>query len=345
MRLRRGMLLLVIVCCVMAAVLPMTAWMLPFRSRVWLFETLLSLLLAVGSLGLIMLACLFAKDRGKWARIMNLGVVCAITSAVLLMVHAIYEGYQVVASRSNYGTFDRVIYHFVRPAGVTAFLAAAVAGQWCALSLLRLDRYEHRQFRNLVQYAAVLYLCVIAFITWGGAIDRVILVPAAVAILHAILLWAYMKVRRRSDVARKVANRVALGYAAILVVLFAWTGWIDPVVEWSYTRSTFGARGDDQITVGATVVIVAATAIVPLLAILEFLHRSMRSEVPLKSEQFDGICIHCGQRQAMRIGRNRCIGCGVIINVQIEEPRCECGYSLYQLQRETCPECGRKINI
>jgi rRNA maturation protein Nop10 len=29
--------------------------------------------------------------------------------------------------------------------------------------------------------------------------------------------------------------------------------------------------------------------------------------------------------------------------VEVEEPRCACGYLLYQLAGDTCPECGRAV--
>ncbi|MCF6277911.1 MAG: DEAD/DEAH box helicase [Anaerolineales bacterium] len=39
----------------------------------------------------------------------------------------------------------------------------------------------------------------------------------------------------------------------------------------------------------------------------------------------------------------RCQSCKLKIRIQIQEPRCTCGYLLYQLNSETCPECGKNI--
>jgi hypothetical protein len=52
-------------------------------------------------------------------------------------------------------------------------------------------------------------------------------------------------------------------------------------------------------------------------------------------------CPHCGHRQTLRSGLHRCAGCRCAIVVEVEEPRCECGYLLYRLEGDRCPECGR----
>ena len=39
----------------------------------------------------------------------------------------------------------------------------------------------------------------------------------------------------------------------------------------------------------------------------------------------------------------RCGACGVGIQVLVEEPRCSCGYLLYDFAGEKCPECGLAI--
>jgi len=59
--------------------------------------------------------------------------------------------------------------------------------------------------------------------------------------------------------------------------------------------------------------------------------------------QLDLHCPACGERQCRRVGVGRCTRCRGILAVEIEEPRCECGYLLYQLTSPICPECGRAI--
>ncbi len=54
-------------------------------------------------------------------------------------------------------------------------------------------------------------------------------------------------------------------------------------------------------------------------------------------------CPKCGWRQNHRVGNSRCESCGTGVFIEIEEPRCECGYLVYQLKGDTCPECGRAV--
>lgn len=40
---------------------------------------------------------------------------------------------------------------------------------------------------------------------------------------------------------------------------------------------------------------------------------------------------------------SRCPNCKLKVRVEIKEPRCICGYLLYQLNSDNCPECGKPI--
>lgn len=55
-------------------------------------------------------------------------------------------------------------------------------------------------------------------------------------------------------------------------------------------------------------------------------------------------CPRCGTGIEARANREaRCEGCRLRVRVEVEEPRCVCGYLLYQLPGDTCPECGRAV--
>ncbi len=56
-------------------------------------------------------------------------------------------------------------------------------------------------------------------------------------------------------------------------------------------------------------------------------------------------CPKCGERQTHRPGFARCSRCHAGMLIDVEEPRCECGYLLYRLVGEKCPECGRPVSI
>jgi hypothetical protein len=55
------------------------------------------------------------------------------------------------------------------------------------------------------------------------------------------------------------------------------------------------------------------------------------------------LCPRCCAEQVSVAGVARCRHCRQVLLIEIEEPRCECGYLLYRLAGEACPECGRAI--
>jgi len=56
------------------------------------------------------------------------------------------------------------------------------------------------------------------------------------------------------------------------------------------------------------------------------------------------LCPRCRRKQDMALGGAACEGCGLKIEVKVEEPRCtQCGYLLYMLTGNVCPECGAAI--
>lgn len=57
------------------------------------------------------------------------------------------------------------------------------------------------------------------------------------------------------------------------------------------------------------------------------------------------MCPRCGQTETRPAGHSACSKCGLRIRLEIEEERCtSCGYSLYQLTSDRCPECGAAIS-
>ena len=54
-------------------------------------------------------------------------------------------------------------------------------------------------------------------------------------------------------------------------------------------------------------------------------------------------CPRCRAEQQLPTGLVRCDACGFALLIEIQEPRCTCGYQLYRLQSDQCPECGREV--
>lgn len=55
-------------------------------------------------------------------------------------------------------------------------------------------------------------------------------------------------------------------------------------------------------------------------------------------------CPKCNTDQVAGTGLHRCPSCGLRAIIEVEEPRCGCGYLLYRLAGDQCPECGREIS-
>lgn len=57
-------------------------------------------------------------------------------------------------------------------------------------------------------------------------------------------------------------------------------------------------------------------------------------------------CPRCQRKQTLPLGGGRCGACDLRITIEVEEPRCgKCGYLLYQLTSNACPECGERIGV
>ncbi len=55
-------------------------------------------------------------------------------------------------------------------------------------------------------------------------------------------------------------------------------------------------------------------------------------------------CPRCGAAQELPAGRSKCRQCGLSFRIEIEEEHCaKCGYVLYRLTSDRCPECGAPV--
>lgn len=85
------------------------------------------------------------------------------------------------------------------------------------------------------------------------------------------------------------------------------------------------------------------TLITPILRVIEVLKARAGAESIPSRVLVDLTCPRCKMRQRLAAGHTQCDSCGLRIGLDIEEPRCTCGYLLYRLTGEKCPECGRVI--
>ncbi len=59
--------------------------------------------------------------------------------------------------------------------------------------------------------------------------------------------------------------------------------------------------------------------------------------------QLELTCPRCQAELTLPSGIGRCSQCRFALLIEVEEPRCECGYLLFRLETSQCPECGRGV--
>jgi hypothetical protein len=127
----------------------------------------------------------------------------------------------------------------------------------------------------------------------------------------------------------RIATLIVAGLLAALIVL-AILSELDE--EWA-----------GRILAVLSILTACGSAITPVLALLDFLRHRGRGESIPSRVTIELKCPRCFAEQTVRAGTARCTNCGLRIDVDIDEPRCACGYLTYQLQGNTCPECGAAI--
>jgi hypothetical protein len=172
----------------------------------------------------------------------------------------------------------------------------------------------------------------------GGAVGRLhlrlVLTTSLVAmgLVISVHLLAHDGPLPLLTTARRFASVAANVYLATLIVVL-WSDWASQREE----------------LVGLVMFGWGAVTLVGLCA-LSVVSRAMKQRRARSAESIpDRIalrltCPNCGHDQSLGQGLRRCAKCRCALLIEVEEPRCECGYLLYQLQSRTCPECGRTLS-
>lgn len=131
--------------------------------------------------------------------------------------------------------------------------------------------------------------------------------------------------------------------ATCLVAVFFLMGSAFP--DWM-ERHVLGRFGYDlEVGIVGSIGILAAcgTVLSPILWKVQALREAASGESIPTALMVQIVCPRCGTVQRLAPGVSRCTACSLRISIKVEEPRCACGYLLYQLEGEKCPECGRVI--
>ena len=138
----------------------------------------------------------------------------------------------------------------------------------------------------------------------------------------------------RDKVVRQWTIGVSVLLATYAVILIWWFDQIERVI-------------DDDLLVRAigvlSIVTACGTVVTPILWKVQSVKRSGTGEsIPLQVE-VRIVCPRCHHEQTLKPGKRTCVKCNLRISIEIEEPRCSCGYLLHRLANDRCPECGRAV--
>lgn len=127
---------------------------------------------------------------------------------------------------------------------------------------------------------------------------------------------------------------VSAMFAATIVFMIWWWDWIDNYIDDGVLVRGMGVMG---------ILTACGTVITPIVWKVQAAHRVDSVESLPAKLRVQVRCPRCHSQQELLTGRSKCAACGLRITVQVEEPRCSCGYQLYRLESDHCPECGREV--
>ena len=147
--------------------------------------------------------------------------------------------------------------------------------------------------------------------------------------------------------ARGTGVLVARWSTASLAVFWAAFGEFSlafPEVAESIVDSLVGSQWFARSVGASAVVIAAGTVAQPVLVRLGRSAEGAEGAIRGRRTPVACRCPRCGGDCALDANVDAsCASCGLRIRVELEEPRCACGYLLFGLESAGCPECGAPV--
>ena len=145
------------------------------------------------------------------------------------------------------------------------------------------------------------------------------------------------------------SKNIALRILRGLVIAAAWGSillFMTFIAQESLDLNIVSRRYTDLAAMGATAMVIltlVGTIGVSAAMLLQTGMVRAKSDTLESDLRLAFTCPRCGEGQSLRPGHARCASCRARFFIEIEEPRCECGYVLFNLTGDVCPECGRVI--
>lgn len=151
----------------------------------------------------------------------------------------------------------------------------------------------------------------------------------------------------------RVYRRVAIGVLGVGVVPFLLAGLMFSLLALWDLADIFGGTGAAPLQVGVMIIAslsyvcvlvgLVLTALIPSAVARSRRMRLRRSTTIDGGQPLTTMCPHCAVPCAAPSGTSQCRSCGGVIHVRIEEPECTCGYVLFRMSSNQCPECGAAV--
>jgi Zn finger protein HypA/HybF involved in hydrogenase expression len=193
---------------------------------------------------------------------------------------------------------------------------------------------DHRHWRWIGVASAVVAFVLALHDIWTDAnsLDNALIVAGTLACLigHANLMFL-------------ISLKPTQQWLRLGTIACAWTA--GALADWI----AIGNIADEFITrlsIAATVCAGCGTVAMGLL--VAFNRKALPAQEVLDLKEIKLICPACKKRLALPVRdsavHGSCEECGLRIDMQLRLPRCnKCGYSLYMLKTDRCPECGSPV--
>jgi hypothetical protein len=234
----------------------------------------------------------------------------------------------------------------------TRFLAtSAIVAVGCMATFVCALVADHGRFSRWMRSATVvgwLGVLVWLFLIWFEAALGSKGMEITARIAGALSLYAAWSIFSAVTLAPRGGGTITAIIRWSVFVLASWWsavgefGLVEPDIA-EVVVNTIGEQWFFRIVAASAVVIGAGTLAQPVLiriagaAPQESAIRGRRAKVALG-------CPRCGTRCELETNTDaKCAACQLAIRVEVDEPRCACGYLLFGLETATCPECGAAV--
>ena len=193
--------------------------------------------------------------------------------------------------------------------------------------------------------AAAVALPIWIFIVWfesnldGDVVEQLAKTAGSLTTISVVIAQCGLLLLPRLDgplagFVRKATIIVSIALACTLIFMYWWFEWIDNYIDDDILVRGMGVLG---------ILTACGTVVTPIIWKVQAVHRVGSVDSIPSRLRIDIKCPRCKTQQQLRTGPAKCADCGLRITIDIQEPRCTCGYQLYRLESERCPECGRGV--